>query len=468
MATNGSGRRVEVIASSERVRIPRPLIRRRLPSGRGATEQPNVTGDGDAALTPRFWFVLVLTGVATGLFGDLLMVILYSVQHLAFGYHSGSLLAAVIRTSDLRRVLSLLVAGMSGGVGWYLVRRYLGNDRADIDDAVWSGDAQLSLRRGLLTSVISEVVIGMGASLGREAAPKLMGGVSGSMLGSWARLAPAQRRLLVACGGGAGLAAVYNVPLGGALFAAEILCGSLAMPVILPALACSWIATATAWLYLPDHATYLDIPVYHFSVSLLVWALLAGPVIGVVSSGYIRLIGWMSHHQVEGGRILIALPVAFTALGCIGIAYPQLFGNGKNMAQSALLGQGGLALLFALAVLKPLVTSLCLGAGGSGGLFTPTMSTGAALGALLGLAWTLAWPGSPVGAFAMVGAVAMIAASMQAPLAALVLILELTHSGFQLAVPMIAATVSATAVARHVDGYSIYSARLTAAERPSI
>ena len=96
------------------------------------------------------------------------------------------------------------------------------------------------------------------------------------------------------------------------------------------------------------------------------------------------------------------------------------------------------------------------------GLFTPTLSTGAVLGGALGLAWNLAWPGSPSGAFAMVGAAAMIGAAMQAPLSGLALVLELTHSGFGLMVPMMAATVIATAVAFYVDGYSIYSARLQA------
>lgn len=119
-------------------------------------------------------------------------------------------------------------------------------------------------------------------------------------------------------------------------------------------------------------------------------------------------------------------------------------------------------MLFALFALKPLVTALCIGSGGSGGLFTPTLSTGAVLGGFLGLAWSHAWPGSPVGAYAMVGAAAMIGASMQAPPAGHVLVLELTHSGFQIMVPMMAATVFATAVARHIDGYSIYSARLSA------
>jgi CIC family chloride channel protein len=425
-------------------------------------EQPNVTGDGDAEQTPIFWLMVVLTGVATGLFGDLLMIILFGIQHLAFNYHTGELQTAVEHSSDVRRVLSLSIAGVFGALAWYLLRRYMKYDKSEIDDALWAGDATLSLRRSFLTSVISEVVIGLGASMGREAAPKLMGGVSGSVLASWSHLTPAQRRLLVACGGGAGLAAVYNVPLAGALFTAEILFGSIALPVILPALACSGIATATAWLYLPEHATYVDIPSFHFTMTLLVWALLVGPVIGLVSSGYVRLIGWVSHHRSSGRRILLTFPLALCALGFIGIEYPQLFGNGKDMAHSAFLGEGGFALLFALFALKPIVTAMCLGSGGSGGLVTPTLSTGAVLGALLGMAWSLAWPGSPVGAFAMVGAAAMIGASMQAPLTALALVLELTHSGFEIMVPLIAATVTATAISRYVDGYSIYSARLSA------
>jgi chloride channel protein, CIC family len=98
--------------------------------------------------------------------------------------------------------------------------------------------------------VISEVVIGMGASIGREAALKLLGGASGSVLAGWGGLSVQQWRLLllVACGGGAGFAAVYNVPLAGALFTAEILIGSISLPVVLPAVVCAWIATATAWV----------------------------------------------------------------------------------------------------------------------------------------------------------------------------------------------------------------------------
>jgi chloride channel protein, CIC family len=126
-------------------------------------EQPNVTGDGDAALTPIFWVMVALTGVATGLFGDFLMWILFGVQHIAFAYHSGELQTAVEHASKLPRVLSLLIAGVFGGIAWYLLRRYMKYEKTEIDDSVWSGDRSLSVRRSFLTSVISEVVIGMGA-----------------------------------------------------------------------------------------------------------------------------------------------------------------------------------------------------------------------------------------------------------------------------------------------------------------
>lgn len=109
---------------------------------------------------------------------------------------------------------------------------------------------------------------------------------------------------------------------------------------------------------------------------------------------------------------------------------------------------------------EPMVTALCLGSGASGGLFTPMMSTGALFGAGTGILWTQMWPGSPVGEYAMVGAAATIGSSIQAPLTGLVLVLELTHSGFTILTSMIAATVVATVVVRYLDGYSIYSARL--------
>ncbi len=446
---------------SERVRVPPPLIPRRIASGRGATEQPNASGDGAAALTPRFWLAVVLTGIAAGLFGAVMMALLTTVEHIGFGYDSGSFQSGVEQASGLRRAAALLVAGVIGGLGWYLLRRFTAGQRAEADEAAWFGSA-LSWPRSLGTSVLSEIVIGLGASLGREAAPKLMGAVSGSLLARWTGMDAGQRRLLVACGAGAGLAAVYDVPLAGALFTAEIMIGVITLPVALPALVCSGVATVTAWVYLPARATYLGVPDHPSTASAVVWAVVAGPVIGLMAVGFIRLVAFVSHHRARGRLVLVAPLVAFGLLAGVGLFFPQLFGNGKGIALDAFLGSSGIWLLLALFVLKPLVTALCLGSGATGGLLTPTLATGAALGGFLGTVWSLVWPGTPVGVFALVGAAAMLGAGMQAPLTALVLVLELTHTGFALVVPLVIATALATAVARRVDGYSIYSGRLAA------
>ena len=260
-----------------RVRTPRPLIGTRLASGRGATEQPNAAGDHDAPLTPTVWLLVALTGVAAGLFGDLLMLVLHAVEHVAFGYSHGSFQAGVEHASAQRRLLALAAAGVFAGLAWYWLRRAMPGQRSEVDDEVWTGTANIAFPRSFASSVFSVVVVGAGASLGREAAPKLLGAASGSLLALWRGLSVAQRRLLVACGGGAGLAAVYNVPLGGALITAELLYGSLSLPVILPALACSWIATAVSWVYLPIGPTYPDVPSYPTHLSHVVFAIVAGP-----------------------------------------------------------------------------------------------------------------------------------------------------------------------------------------------
>ena len=447
-------------SESERLRVPQPIIKRRIASGRGAMEQPNVTSDGEARLTWQFWIAVAVTGVVTGLFGDLLMWVLKVFETAAFHYKSGSFQDSVAATSDARRIVALIISGAVGAVCWFFIRKYLKHEKSEIDDAIWSGDGELSFRRSFLTSVVSEIVIGLGASVGREAAPKLMGGATGSVLSHWFKLTPQQKRLLVACGGGAGLACVYNVPLGGAVFTAEVLYGSFALPVVMPALATSMIATLTAWLYLPNGATYPDIPNYRFSGSLMVWSIAAGILIGLLSTFYIRLIGWASHYRARGVNIFWVMPLAFLVVGLIGTKYPQLFGNGKDMAHEAFLGIGSIGLLFALFLLKPFVTALSLGSGAAGGVFTPFLATGAVFGAFFGSAWAHVWPGATIGACALIGAAAMIGSSMQAPLAGMVLTLELAQSGFSIMLPMLTAVALSTYIVRQIDGYSIYSARL--------
>jgi CIC family chloride channel protein len=422
--------------------------------------QPNVPGRGIvASYGIRFWLLVVLVGLGAGLGGAGLIELLRAVQHVAWSYHSGDFLDAVKRTSSARRVLVLLVGGVVAGGGTMLLAS---RSPGEVSESLWLRGARVPFWASIARGVHSIVVVALGASLGREAAPQQAGAAVASALSNWAKLPDWQRRLLVACGAGAGMAAVYNVPLGGALFALEVLLGTLTLPLVLPALATSLIATGVAWIALPTSPTY-KITTYPVSGQQVVWAVIVGPIAGLAAIGWIRLIA-LAHRLRPSGWQRLAVPiVVFTALGALSIAYPQLLGNGKPVVQLALVAKLSVALLAVLLVLKPLVTAACLGSGAPGGLFTPTLAYGVLLGGLLGEGWAQLWPGAPLGGYAIIGGAAVLAASMQGPLAAIVLLLELTHHADALMVPILIAVVEATVLARVMGAPSIYSARLSAA-----
>jgi chloride channel protein, CIC family len=424
------------------------------------SHQPNVPGRGIVAgYAPRFWGLVVLIGVAAGVGAAVLTVLLNAVQYAAWDYSSGSFLSAVMSATVARHVIVLLLAGVIAGIGALVIKRVRGSGAGEISEALWLGGGRLSFWRSHARAVLSIVIVGMGASLGREGAPQLTGAAVAAALSEWAKLPVWQRRLLVACGAGAGMAAVYNVPLGGALFAVEVLLGTLSLPVVLPAIAMSAIATVVAWVAVPNRATYL-VPVFGVKASEVVWAVIIGPLAGLVAVGWVRAIAAVNTLKPRRwGRVLAPI-VVFTALGIVSITYPQLLGNGKDTVAQALTNQLGVGLLVILLVLKPLATAACLGSGAPGGLFTPTLAFGVLFGDLLGHGWAAIWPGAAVGSYAIIGGAAVLAASMQGPVSAVVLILELTHTADGLMVPILLAVAEATIVARVLGAPSIYSARL--------
>lgn len=432
------------------------------------SEQPNVTGRGIVAgYSARFWATIAVLGVLTGLGAAGLMMLLRLVSHLAYGYHHGSFLTGASRAPGWRHFVALGIASLvvAGGV---LVLGRLGSRGGGIDvsDGLWLRGARLDFVPSVGRALESIVTVGLGSSLGREGAPQTLGAAIATRFAEWSQVPRWQRRLLVACGAGAGFSAVYNVPLGGAVFAVEVLLGSLALPLVLPALATSVIATAVAWPLLGTAPTYA-LPHYPLHPSQMIWALLAGPLIGVAGVGWVRLIRRAARMRPSSwGRY--AAPVgAFMALAALSLQYPQLLGNGQGIVQLSAVGGLSLGLMAVLLALKPLVTAACLGSGAPGGLFTPTLTVGVLLAGILGIAWSHVWPGASLGSYAVIGGGAFLAAAMQGPLSGVVLVLELTRNFDTLMAPTLLAVTEATVIARRLGAPSIYSARLRPApERP--
>jgi chloride channel protein, CIC family len=312
-------------------------------------------------------------------------------------------------------------------------------------------------------AALSIVIVAMGAPLGREGAPKQFGAVFGNLFSGLHRLSDEERRLIVAIGAGAGMAAVYSVPLGGALFALEVLRGTLALRLVLPALAAALIAAKTASFVVPNAPLYA-VPVYAVPASVYLWTILAAPLIGLWSVVFVRAIAWAYRVRPSDWRRFIAPPLVLGAVGLLSIVFPELLGNGQGVAQLLFEHPLGLAFLAALALVRPLAAVASVASGAPGGLFTPSLAAGALAGAALGQLWLSVHPGGEIGLYALLGAGAMLAASTQGPVSSLVLMMELTGQARAFALPMLVAIVIATATARLIEWRSVYEARLTDAE----
>jgi len=400
---------------------------------------------------------VAVLGVVTGVSVSVLVGLLRLVEHLAYGYRKGPFLDGVAAAAGWRHIAALLLAAVLVGAGAVLLRRLPTSGGTEVSEALWLAGARLAFVPSIARAVLSIVTVGLGVSLGREAAPQLAGAATASRLADWAQLPVWQRRLLVASG--AGFAAVYNVPLGGALFALEVLLGTVALPLVLPALATSVTATAVAWITLGTGPTY-RLPPYALHPTQMAWAVLVGPLIGVVAIVWVRLVQrFVALRPRRWGRFAAPLFV-FVILGVVSIQYPQLLGNGKGVVQVAALGGMSLGLLCVLLVLKPLATVACLGTGSPGGLFTPSLTVGVLLAGVLGTVWNHIWPGASLGSYAVIGGGAFLAAAMQGPLSGVVLVLELTRNFDSLMGPTLVAVIEATVIARRLGAPSIYSARL--------
>ena len=349
----------------------------------------------------------VLAGVAAGAGGIVLTLVLHAVQHWAFGYTEATFLTGVERAAPSRRVVAMAIGGLVVGIGWWALRRWC-TPVPSVTKALSNSNQGLPI--GLLTAdaVMQIVAVGAGASLGREGAPRQFGAAAANLVATRLGLSWPQRRTIVACGAGAGLAAVYNVPLGGALFTLEILLASAALADVIPALLSSGVATAVAWTMLGNRPTYL-LPATVLHAPLLVWAVLAGPLAGLVGAYFVRFTTWSRGFAPTGWRLPVATTTVFAAVGAAAIVFPELLGNGKGPAQLAFDGTLSLATLALLVVLKPIATGACLASGATGGLLTPALATGAMLGGLTGGAWSLLWPGAPITGYAMIAAAAVLA-----------------------------------------------------------
>lgn len=406
---------------------------------------------------PVFWILVVAVGVGSGLASVALLALLRQMQHLAW-LSPADFLDGVRAASATHRIAALIAGGVLAVAGGYALRQRAAGHGGGLAETIWFHSGDFPFVKTVARGVLSIVVVAFGASLGREGALKQTGAAIASALARASRLPPAERRLLAACGAAGGFAAAYDLPLGGALFALEVLLGTLALELVPPVLLASTLATLVSRLFLGDRPTYL-VPAFHLTRGVVAWSLVVGPLLGAVAALFVRGFDRLERMAPRGWVRVVAPVLVMGVLGVAAIPFPELLGNGKGTVQEVLLGRIPVPLLAILPVLKFLFVGTSAGAGIPGGLFTPTLCVGALAGGFLGAAWSGVWPGSPVGAYALVGMGALVAGTTQGPVSAVVLVMELTGQA-ALAPALIVACAAAVAVSHAIDGRSVYTVRL--------
>lgn len=374
----------------------------------------------------EFFCAVVIVGLLAGIAGLSTTFLLRSVQHITYNYTFGTQLTGVIGSSPVRRAVGPMIGGALAGLGWWILRRrtdvpplartIAGHDR--IPRLSWSIDAGLQV-----------LLVGSGASLGREGAPRQFAAALGDLGTGWLkRLSPRDREILLACAAGAGLGAVYAVPLAGALFSVRILLNTWHPRAVGAAFITSSLAVAIGSAVTHDHPN-LSWPGVESTYLLTAHGLLLAPLTLAVGLAFNKIMAVARPPKLMRTWVLIpALAAAGLAIGICSHWWPELPGNGRSILTVSLASGMTLSSAAAILLLKPLLTALFLRAGGAGGMLTPSLATGAAAGSVLVL--TINWLAGTqlhTPAVSLAGAAGVLAVTQNSPIWAAIFVWELAR-----------------------------------------
>jgi CIC family chloride channel protein len=372
--------------------------------------------------------------------------------------HSGSFVAIAKTLPWQYRVMLPAAGGVVAGLFLLLAKRFATGQKSDYMEAIVIGDGRVSVRQTLLRSLSSLCSIVSGGSIGREGAMVQLAAMCASVVGRVSRFEPARLRLLVACGGAAGLASAYNAPIAGAFFITEIVLGSIAMSSFGPILVAAVVANITMREF-PGYQPAYEMPAFQGIANIEVLLFIGlGILTGICAPQFLRILDF-SKRQFQKTNLSLPLRLGIGGLlvGVLSVAVPEVWGNGYSVVNSLLHEQWMWSAVLMVLVFKLVATALTTGSGAVGGVFTPTLFMGAAMGWLFGHGAHLLWPElvSPPFAYAMVGMGAFLAAATSAPLMAILMIFEMTLS-YQIMLPLMLSCVVAYFIARSIDGGSMY------------
>lgn len=385
---------------------------------------------------PYGWRLLLATvalGIGTGLVGIACHFLLDGVQRLAFGQERSDLLQQFQEAGGLRRFLVLSVTGILAAGFWYILQgRYkILSIRKQIDLV---GDRDPAPLAHLLHATMQVAIVGAGASVGKEGAPREVGALLAGRLGKVLSLTIKEQRVLIACGAGAGLAAVYQVPFASSLFVFETLGLAYHWRNVLLVLSSTYLA---AWVAQPivGHGAIYHMSLVHWSASSFFQAIIVALLVTPLALVFRFLASRASQKRRKDEKILWVLPLAFLVLASLAVFFPIFMGNGQVLAQ-ALLSSRPIPYLLLTLVVKGLLVYLLLQSGTYGGTLTPSFTLGIGAGYLVTLIFEAIGIHLDPALAMLLGATVFLGTTLQAPLTAIALSLGFTGQSWTVILPL--------------------------------
>ena len=407
--------------------------------------------------------VAIVIGILGG-YGALIFRYIIKGTQYVFYQNTGDILTfAHTLPFYLKIALPALGGLIVGPLVYFGAREAKGHGVPVVMEAVALRDGHIRPRVALVTILASGITIGSGGSVGREGPIVQIGSSIGSTIGQLLKAPPLRQRTLVGCGAAAGLAATFNAPIAGALFAAEVILGEFGLSTFSPVVLSSVTATTISRHYFGDFPAFI-IPTYKL-VSL--WEFLFYPVLGVIV-GLVSLLFVLTVNKSEDLFDALKMPeylkpaLGGLMLGCILIVWPNVFGVGYGTINLSLKNQLPFIILLTLVFVKILATSITVGSGGSGGIFAPSLFIGAMTGGFFGWGVHEYFPliTADAGAYAMVAMGAVVAGTTHAPITAMIIIFELTGT-YEIILPLMITCMLSTLITTSLKRDSIYTSKLS-------
>jgi len=355
------------------------------------------------------------------------------------------------------------VGGLLVGIVVYnLAPEVKGSGIPEVMESVARKGGAIRFRVVFTKALAAAVTIGSGGSAGREGPIVHIGSAIGSAVGQFLQVSAKRMRTFVACGAAAGIAATFNAPIAGALFAIEVVLGDMRVASMSPIVISSVVATVISRHHLGDFPAF-NVPGFELASpkELVLYAAL-GLAAGVLSVLFIKML-FFTADRFDRSRVPPWLRPAIGGLGVglIALGLPHVFGVGYETINASLWGKAGVAVLGLAFGAKLVATSLTLGSGGSGGIFAPSLFLGATLGAAFGQLANRVFPDwtADSGAYALVGMGAFVSATTHAPITAILIIFELTND-YKVIPPLMLACVIGVLLSSYLNRESIYTEKL--------